>query len=412
MGASGGSTSNGDDADASGGLVGAGLDDAGSGRGFIDEEEIACQNSTACPRNGFCSDGICHCTVLQPLACAATDTQREACTALQNDPDRCGSCANECAPGAGCQGDQCGEPPLELAKTSDCGAVRIAVDDDYVYWTEALSGFVRAVPIAGGDVIEIAQHPGEPFQIAVGSTGAYWLAAGEAPGDDSQLMMMALPLAPSTPRELVTVSIFGSDVGLAAHEDKVYYGDYEGVHEVALNDPQPPTDIVVADTALNVPQALFIEGDRVIWYQHRGLGGDDLAPEMPGETSSVMIAEVLIGSPKDIVHDANWAYWIEGAEINRVGLGSVPAPVQPVLSDPIFGLLSGLALDATGLYVASKAGQIVKHPLEPAAMGVQERAVDFPVIARDQPSAQSLTVHEGRLYWATEDCAIRSVSIQ
>jgi hypothetical protein len=75
-------------------------------------------------------------------------------------------------------------------------------------------------------------------------------------------------------------------------------------------------------------------------------------------------------------------------------------------------LLSGLALDATGLYVASKAGQIVKHPLEPAAMGVQERAVDFPVIARDQLSAQSLTVHEGRLYWATEDCAIRSVSIQ
>jgi len=62
-----------------------------------------------------------------------------------------------------------------VTAVSTVGAV--AVDDQYLYWTEPTTGLVRRVSKAGGEPPVVAAGEKDPRLIVVGSDAVYWSAA-------------------------------------------------------------------------------------------------------------------------------------------------------------------------------------------------------------------------------------------
>lgn len=62
--------------------------------------------------------------------------------------------------------------------TTEWDAVEIAVDSEDIYWLDADSGVVRAMPKSGGDIRVIASGQDQPFGLAVDDTCVYWVNTG------------------------------------------------------------------------------------------------------------------------------------------------------------------------------------------------------------------------------------------
>jgi hypothetical protein len=157
-------------------------------------------------------------------------------------------------------------------------------------------------------------------------------------------------------------------------------------------------------------EGLIIEDARGIWQDSDGrLVTGALDPSDP--TNLTDIGRVSTSLPDEIAYDADWLYWIKTNTIQRSKLDGSRFDSEFVLQHPELDEITGIAMDANSVYLASKQlGLILKHSREPAA--ADEPLAAFPVVAREQPAAQSLAVHGGRLYWATADCAVRSVSLE
>jgi hypothetical protein len=79
----------------------------------------------------------------------------------------------------------------------------IAVDDRAVYWTnsattppagdcEVANGTIMAMPLAGGEIVELATNQACPLAIAVDDTGLYWVNMGRD-SDPSSGAVMRMP---------------------------------------------------------------------------------------------------------------------------------------------------------------------------------------------------------------------------
>lgn len=335
----------------------------------------------------------------------------DACALRQNDPEHCGCNDEQCAPGAGCENGVCREPPLQYAWTTHCGAIRLTVDDSNVYWTERDSGFVRAVKVGGGPLMDIAQQQINPSQIVSDADGVYWVVRGDFASEHTFIRKLALPLAPSTPRDMVDQwNSYGPIRSLAVHDGNLYYGWLHQVRRIAMDDPDL-TRVTVARMAdaQGYAEGLIIEDMRGIWQDSDGrLITGTLDPSDP--TNLTAIGQVSTALRDEIAYDADWLYWIKGTTVQRSKLDGTRYDSQHVVTHPSKESITGLAMDDTHIYFASNQGLILKHAREPAAQN--EPLSAYPVLAREQPAAQALTVHDGRLYWATEDCAVRSVSLE
>lgn len=335
----------------------------------------------------------------------------DACTTRQNDPDHCGCNDEPCAPGAGCENGVCLEPPLEYAWTTHCGAIRLAVDDTNVYWTERDSGFVRAVKVGGGPLMDIAQQQVNPSQIVSDADGVYWVARGDFASEHTWIRKLALPLAPSTPREMVNEwNSYGPIMSLAVHDGHLYYGWLHQVRRVDMDDPEL-TRVTVARMAdgRGFAEGLIIEDTRGIWQDSDGnLVTGDLDPN--DATNLTNLARVSTSLRDDIAQDADWRYWIKETTVQRSKIDGTRFEPEHVVTHPNKDSITGVAMDDTSIYFAGSQGLILKHSREPSTQ--DEPLSAYPVLAREQPAAQALTVHDGRLYWATEDCAVRSIRLE
>ncbi|HEX2880276.1 MAG TPA: hypothetical protein VHO25_12160 [Polyangiaceae bacterium] len=367
--------------------------------------EDAAQDAGATNAEGGARDsGVVH------LVEAGID-EPDACVLGRNDPKHCGCAGEQCAAGAGCEDGMCREPPREYAWTTHCGPIRLTVDDTNVYWTERDSGFVRAVKVGGGPVMDIAQLQINPAHIVSDAEGVYWVARGDFASEHTWIRKLALPLAPSTPREMVNEwNSYGPIMSLAVHGGSLYYGWLHQVRRVDMDDPDL-TRVTVARMAdgQGFAEGLIIEDARGIWQDSDGrLVTGTLDPSDP--TNLTDIGRVPTSLRDEIAYDADWLYWIKATTVQRSKLDGTRYEAEHVVTHPNQESITGLAMDDTHIYFASSQGLILKHSREPAAQS--EPLSAYPVIAREQPAARSLAVRDGRLYWATEDCAIRSASVE
>jgi hypothetical protein len=318
----------------------------------------------------------------------------------------------------------CPDPPLELAHTVQCGDIRLAVDDTHVYWTERDSGFVRAVPVTGGTVLNLAAEQVAPAHITTDTAGVYWVVRGSFEGETTWVrkltLPLPLPLMASTPVNVATRwNSYGPIMSLVVHDNLLYYGFLHEVHQVTLGDEatlgDEPSDVTLARmyAGRGFPFGLIAEDTRVIWQDSCGaLTSHDLQPVSSSDVHDmsglVEITTVNNGLHDEFGYDATWYYWLQSNTVLRTRLDGTLDEPQLVLSYPA-DAMSSIALDDTHVYFASQDGRILKHTREP---GAPETPAEYAVLATKQLAVRSLTVRDGQLYWATGDCAIRTTSVE
>jgi hypothetical protein len=133
--------------------------------GVVDEQPAAdewCETQTA----GYvCLNGSCTCG----SACGSS-----TCIDTSKDPNNCGGCGVQCT--GTCTLGRC----LTVLATGTDAANGIAVDGDYVYWSDFDDGQIRKVSVGGGDWAILVPGQNGPGTVAVDAANVYWTnQAGE-----------------------------------------------------------------------------------------------------------------------------------------------------------------------------------------------------------------------------------------
>ena len=360
-----------------------------------------------CPAGGFCMAGECKCPSDKTDVCDAT------CVSLQASPEHCGTCSMACDPGAACSMGVCGEAPAELAKGTGCGAMRLALVGTDLYWTEADSGAVKTMPVTGGTPADVATGQLKPLSIAADADGVYWANEGDESAGSSTVMKKALPLAAGAPVTLVTGTAADPESpvikAIAVADSTLYYTLVNDVR--AISTDEAVTDDVVVGTATNLdigmasgyPSGLAVDGTYVVWTTgiRSAIERDDL---LEGSDAYLELGE----SQGDVLwhnvaSDGTNAYWATTTNIVTSALVKEAGGANTTLATtPDFKPITAFAIDAANVYFAND-GSIFKAPLGGG---------DPVIIARDQAAPSSMLVEGTTLYFATSDCAVRTLPLE
>jgi sugar lactone lactonase YvrE len=111
-----------------------------------------------------------------------------------------------------------GGTPKTLAVSGRYYPVGIAVDDTNVYWADRNDGAIHSVPIGGGTVGTLASSD-SPWSIAIDSTTAYWTNLNGG-------TVMSVPLTGGTPTVLASGQ--SAPRGIAVDATSVYWANNGG----------------------------------------------------------------------------------------------------------------------------------------------------------------------------------------
>jgi hypothetical protein len=387
---------------------------AGGGTG------IACTDNTTCPTGGYCKVEIQQCLCPSDM----NDVCTSACVSRQTDGNNCGTCGTKCPAGAACAAGQCAVAPTELTKGTGCGSMRLAIQGANIYWTEAMSGKVMTMPLAGGAATAVATGQLTPTQIAADAGGVYWVNQGDGTAASSKVYKVVLPLvATPVPVVLKASTDMTKILAITVAAGKLYYALAHDVHAIST-DPAVTADVVVG-TAANYdktppepdgePAGIAVSGTALFWTteSRNGVEGDDtavgvLAYKELGESQGALVKP-------DIATDGTHVYWADGYRIktamaskeDQMALAGTPESLS----------ITSFGTGATDVYiaaekiaetvVANRIGQIFKHSLAAADSAVPSKA-----IARDQNDVTAVITDATHVYWATQaECAIRSAPL-
>ncbi len=317
------------------------------------------------------------------------------------------------APGGGTGGaagasSVMGKDPTELAVTTGCGTVRLAVTASDVYWTESASGRVMTVPIAGGTAREVATAQSDPGDIAVDASGVYWVNRGNG----SRVMKKPLPPTDSAPSVLKQGTGAEGFLALAVRDGVVYYSQAHDVHAISTDENVTGDDVV--GTAINYdvnppdgepsgnPAALAVTETTVYWTtaQRFGVESDDIQPGIAGyrELGQSQMNLLL----EDIAADGIYAYWAKGEFLVRARAGTLGD--FTVTTTPDASAVAAFAISEDDVYLATESGDILVHALTP-----EDPVEPASLLVVGQPDVTAVAVDTARVYWAS-GCAIRSVA--
>jgi hypothetical protein len=364
--------------------------------------------------------GMCACTTDVPDICGTGADG--ACVNKKSDPDHCGDCTTKCDAGATCVAGMCTKKPVELLPMSaGCGAMQLVIQGTNIYWVEPMTKKIRSMPLAGGAPVDVATATDTPSRIAADDTGLYWVEDGTA---SSKVMKKALPLAAGAATALVTHAPVAMEriLGIAVKGGKLYYSLEHDVHQIST---AGAGDIIVG-TAVNYDAPAKIEGDphgvavnetMIAWTDvgdRNGVEGDDILVEsatpLTDKSGYVELAQSVGGLKYQIAVDATYAYWIDGARFVRNKLAATaPVPDPAIMESPKASEIGAFAITAMNVYASNADGLILKHSLIPPAEGMDP--VEAAAIAREQKVPTSVVTDGTKVYWATEDCAIRSTDL-
>jgi hypothetical protein len=390
---------------------------------------MACVKPADCPGTGFaCKMGMCACGAGEPDICGTGAAI--ACVSKMTDEANCGECGKTCDAGAACSAGVCSAAPVELTKGTGCGPMRLAIAGANIYWTEEMSGKVRTMPVAGGTPMDLAMGQLAPTAIVADATGVYWVNSGDAT-TKSQIMKLALPAAPAAAPVVVTVSSTTDEIfDLALAGTKLYYSHFHSVHEVATAAAAPSTtmaDPIVGNavdfdtaTVKGEPHGVAVNATFVGWTdvgERNGVETDDLLAETGDPTMDKTgyheLAQSVGSISNQVAMDATYVYWCDGARfVRNKADAAMPIPDPPIaeaLSD-----IQSFAITATDVYMLTVDGTVAKATLAPAAgasTAPTPIAVGQMVEMVEHGIDGTIAVDATKVYWATQDCAIRSSAL-
>jgi hypothetical protein len=299
--------------------------------------------------------------------------------------------------------------------------VRLATDGKNIYWTEVTTGKVRSVPVAGGAIAEVATGM-MPGQIAVDSSGVYWVDKG-TPGKVFKKTLSAAPNVAPTQLAAGTTEVFG----LTVHKGMVYYSETTNVHQATLN---AAGDAVMSDIKVGIsvnydggkmdvvgnPIGIAASDDHVVWTTP----GDRNAVESHTLVAVTNATDNMAGYGKlgksvgellpsgDCALDAKYGYWANGERFDRDDLTAQDGISITITTAPNSQKFTAFTVGAAKMYGSTEMGQVITHSLTPPPDPANDTVPAVPV-ARDQMNVTSMVNDGTKVYWITTDCMIRSV---
>jgi hypothetical protein len=391
----------------------------GSGGEAGGESGTRCSQAADCPANGFCVFGFCQCGVARPELCpasaaAATSTNALACVSTRDDPDNCGTCGVQCAPGAGCIDGECGAEPILLTASPGCGSMQLAIADETLYWSEKQTGLIRSMPLAGGAVTDLATGQVSPTRVMADANGVYWTVDGDASPDSIKLMRKALPPTSDAPETLVERGASYPFNAIALRANKLYYTAFQDLRRLSLDDPALPDVLFGRTQTSGNPAALALSDTLLVWITNTGnVGARDLsAPTDPSDVSGYLLLAEHTASSRSLALDSAYVYLSNGNALERSPLdGTMPVPESPIMTTPNYDPITAFVIDEGHVYAAAERGLLLKHSLLPPTDPADPKTIVFPeAIARAQVGVSSLLLHGEGLYWVNADCEIRTLA--
>jgi IPT/TIG domain len=162
-----------------------------------------------------------------------------------------------------------GEPVTTLASGLDYDIGGIAIDSNYIYWTEGSGGSVKRIGLNGGPVTTLATGLSYPGRIAVDSTSVYWT------------------------------------------EDVVPNGT---VKKVAINGGT----VTTLASGLIAPSALAVDSTNVYWTESGQMGGNGAVKKVGKNGGAVSFLAAGLSSPAFITVDSNSIYWLDSGNLEKV----------------------------------------------------------------------------------------------
>ncbi len=331
---------------------------------------------------------------------ASTDGAADAgpeggCGDVLSSSAHCGRCGHSCLGGAcvdgGCQ-------PVAIA-TGQGAVGGLTLGPDHVYFTSVTGNLVARVPKDGGVVEPYAASPDVKFalRIAVDDASVYWTNSELG---SSKVLRCPISGTCGTPSEIAVPS---EALGLALDSTYVYWADRNG-GRIARRAKAGGPEALVA-TPSNLPFGVAVEGADVFWItdfpgqvERREADGGTVTLGAAGQSGRVVAA------------NAQNVYW--GSEQDPGELGNVAR--VPRGGGPIVVLAraggepKGMVLDADRVYWTSwlrtTSGAYVSGGLHACGFAAScgERTL---VVSADEP--RGVAVDRDAVYFGTRDAVMR-----
>ncbi|MGD0529677.1 MAG: hypothetical protein ABSE49_31360 [Polyangiaceae bacterium] len=270
-----------------------------------------------------------------------------------------------------------GGAPVTLANDPQY-ATALAVSPSTLYWVDPsgpqdevdassnTTGLVMSVPLGGGNAVPVATDQAFPSNVAVDSSGVYWVnqtVCNSFPCQATVGTVMMLPTGSTTPVTLASVP--AQPAALALDATNVYWGTNDGrVMMVPKSATGGGTPTTLAYYETNVG-SLVVAGSDLYWTT--GTGDIMRTPIAGGATTAILVGSSEVGS---LVTDGTSLYWITyDQQFSPTGTTEMTAIDRMALTDtdttPVT-LWTGsdspdtLQVDATSVYFTTSSGALWK----------------------------------------------------
>ena len=321
--------------------------------------------------------------------CAANATTcTGVCTDTMNDNLNCGACGHSCLGGlcsAGrCQANLLGEVAPEAARLvvddynayvttydakvgtvfwlaftggappiiaqNQAGALGVAVDKSFVYWTDYDGGTISRAPNpssgGGGNPGVIAMNQAKASDIVVDAANIYWVNAGDG-------TVMKMPLGGGNP-----VAIASNQNGpwrMAIDANNVYWTTNSGgtVMQLAKAGGNP----VQIAAGQSQPNGVAVDAKNVYWVTTND-GTVKSAPIGGGQVTTLAVGQK---NPQGVVADADAVWWtnlddgVKGSVMSLAHNAQMPVIVANTPNGP-----TGITISATSVFFTNKLGEVYR----------------------------------------------------
>lgn len=335
-----------------------------------------------------------------------------------------------------------GPAPVVLARAPGCGAARLALAGDTLFWTERATGLVRKVGVAGGDPTVVASGQATPGAITADDTAVYWSDEGDrtirtAPLDGSD---GGVQDGGSRGAPLLTAAAPVS--ALLADDGVLYYSAGTSTFVVPRAGGVASTLATFATCRPNMPGALAAGGAYVyetadllqfivrVRADGTQLGNNPCVaadagapqidiPETVSHTQGALLLDALAVTGEEVV-------WADHGFISAKTTG---VPAQATSRDVALAagsnVITGFVVSGARVYLGESddpgAGPTA-HTIQVAPFGAAGAGAETPtatVVATGQVGARSFVANATHVYWVTHtpsatsgapaDCAIASM---
>ncbi len=351
-------------------------------------------------------DMLCYCQPTSLTYCS------DGCFDPQVDADHCGACATNCGATQVCNAAKCSAALTTLVPAAaGCGALHLALNGTTLYWTDTMHGSVQSLTLGAAAAAKAISTTQKAPTLIIASAGSvFWLTK-----DTKNAIMRSVAGAAPT----VVYTADGAINGFTVSSDgnTVYFATGTKISKVAATGG---TTTEVGHEDSGIPHALSVdEAAHLIGYPTDENGDVDIMTMVDGTPAVCASDDSATAVNKNCVRVARSqgslnfdamlltggkAYWSNQAQVLTAGASDTTGVNSTVASgSAAASKLPAVSFGAGTVFFADDSGLIAKAPLM-ASAAVTE-------LARAQPGTTSVVGDASHAYWATGDCAIKSVAL-